>query len=112
MTDAVIVPNAGSISLTLGAYSVDATKTLPLLCRGRIDSMRGDPRFVVKDENGKPLEVHAWGKGQAVDRKTALWFEITWLDSKIAGIKVGAVHADSGAAATVTHAYGRPHRCE
>ena len=104
MTDAVIVPNAGSTSLTLGAYGVDATKTLPLLCRGRIDSMRGDPRFVVKDENGKPLDVHARGKGQAVDRKTALWFEITWLDSKIAGIKVGAVHADSGAAATVTDA--------
>jgi hypothetical protein len=51
MTDAVILPNAGSTSLKLGAYGVGGTKTLPLLCRGQIDSMRGDPHFVVKDKN-------------------------------------------------------------
>jgi acetate kinase len=84
MTD--IVPNAGSTSLKLGAYGVDATKTL--LCRGQIDSMRGDPHFVVKDKNDKPLDVQAWGEGQAIDHKTALQFVITWLEPKIAGIKV------------------------
>jgi hypothetical protein len=63
MTDAVIVPKAGSTSLKLGAYGVDATKTLPLLCRGQIDSMRGDPHFVVQDKNDKPLDVQAWGEG-------------------------------------------------
>ena len=100
MTD--IVPNAGSTSLKLGAYGVDATKTL--LCRGQIDSMRGDPHFVVKDKNDKPLDVQAWGEGQAIDHKTALQFVITWLESKIAGIKVVAVHADAGAVVTVTDA--------
>ena len=85
MTDAVIVPNAGSASLKLGAYGVDATKTLPLLCRGQIDSMRGDPHFVVKDKNDKPFDVQAWGEGQAINHKTALQFVITWLESKIAG---------------------------
>ena len=88
MTDAVIVPKAGSTRLKLGAHGVDATKTLPLLCRGQIDSMRGDPHFVVKDKNDKPLDVQAWGEGQAIDHKTALQFVITWLEPKIAGIKV------------------------
>jgi hypothetical protein len=45
MTDAIILPNAGSASLKFGAYGVDATKTLPLLCRGQIDSMRGGPEL-------------------------------------------------------------------
>lgn len=104
MTDAVIVPNAGSTSLKFGAYGVDATKTRPFLCRGQIDSRRGDPNFVVKGRNGKPLDVHAWGQGRAIDHKTVLQFVITWLESKIAGIKVVAVHADAGAVVTVTDA--------
>jgi acetate kinase len=108
MTNAVIVPNAGSTDLKLGAYGVDATKTLPLLCRGQIDSTRGDPHFVVEDKNDKPLDVQAWGEGQAINHKTALQFVITWLESKIARIKVVAVHADAGAAVTVTDALLRP----
>ena len=104
MINAVIVPNADSTSLKFGARGVDATNTPPLLRRGQIDSMRGDPHFVVKDKNGKPLDVHAWGDGHAIDHKTASLFAITWLDSNIAGIKVVAVHADAGAAVTVTDA--------
>jgi hypothetical protein len=41
MTNAVIVLNAGSSSLKFGAHGIDATKTLPLLARGQIVSMRG-----------------------------------------------------------------------
>jgi hypothetical protein len=100
MTDAVIVHNAGSTSPKLGAYGVDATKTLPLLCRGQIDSARGDPHLVAKDKNDKPLDVQAWDEGHAIDHKPM----ITRLDSKIAGIQVVAVHADAGAAVTVTDA--------
>jgi len=79
MTDAVIVPNARSTSLNFGAYGVDVTKTLPLLCRSQIDSMRGEPHFVVNDENGKPLDVHAWGEAQAINHETTFQFVITWL---------------------------------
>ena len=49
MSDAIVVINAGSTSLKFGAYAADAAGSLPLLCRGRIDSMQGDPHFVVKE---------------------------------------------------------------
>ena len=54
--------------------------------------------------NRSELLQHAWGEGQAIDHKTALQFAITWLESKTAGTKVVAVHADAGAAVTVTDA--------
>jgi len=44
--------------------------------------------------NRSELLQHAWGEGQAIDHKTALQLSITWLESKIAGIKVVAVHAE------------------
>src|SRR5262245_10700972 len=91
MPDAVVVLTAGSTSLKFGAYTVDKTKQLPLLCRGQIDSMQGNPRFVAKDENGKSLGAHEWDKGHAIDHKTALRFVIAWLESNIAGMKVVAV---------------------
>jgi hypothetical protein len=64
----------------------------------------GGPHFVVEDKKDKPLDVQAWGEGQAINHKTALQFVITWLESKIARIKVVAVRADAGAAVTVTDA--------
>jgi len=44
--------------------------------------------------NRSELLQHAWGEDQAIDHKTALQLSITWLESKIAGIKVVAVHAE------------------
>jgi acetate kinase len=90
MTDAVIVFNAGTTSLKFGAYDVDGAKTLPLLCRGQVDRMQGDPHFAAEDANGKPLHAHAWGAGHAIDHKTALQFVITWLESNAGGATVAA----------------------
>jgi acetate kinase len=90
MVDAVIVLNAGSTSVKFGAYCVDATRKLPLLCRGQIDGMQGNPHFVAKDENGKALDAQEWGKGHAIDHKTAMRFVVTWLESKIAGMRIAA----------------------
>jgi acetate kinase len=90
MTDAVIVLNAGSTSLKFGAYGVDGAKTLPLLCRGQIDCMQGDPHFVANGANGKPLHTHRWGAGRAIDHKTALQYVITWLESNAGGVTVAA----------------------
>ena len=90
MSEAIVVFNAGSTSLKFGAYAVDATGLLPLLCRGRIDSMHGDPHFVVNDAAGKPLDTHEWGEGHAIDHKTALHFVITWLEANLADTKVVA----------------------
>ena len=90
MSDAILVVNAGSTSLKFAAYGVDAAGSLPLLCGGRIDSMQGDPHFVVKNAAGKPLAAHEWGEGHAIDHKTALHFVITWLEANLADMKVVA----------------------
>lgn len=90
MSEAIVVFNAGSTSLKFGAYAVDAAGSLPLLCRGRIDSMHGDPHFVVRDTAGKPVDAHEWGEGHAIDHKTGLHFVITWLEAHLADTKVAA----------------------
>jgi acetate kinase len=90
MSDAIVVFNAGSTSLKFGAYAVDTTGSLPLVCRGRIDSMQRDPHFVVNNAAGKTLEVHEWGEGHAIDHRTALHFVITWLEANLAETKVVA----------------------
>ena len=79
MSEAIVVFNAGSTSLKFAAYRVDAARSLPLVCRGRIDSLQGDPHFVVKDAAGKPLDTHEWGDDHTIDHRTALHFVITWL---------------------------------
>ena len=81
MIDAVIVLSAGPTSPKFGAYCADSMKPPPLLCRVRIDSMRGNPHFAFDDKNGKPLDVHAWGQDGAIDHKTALQFVIICLES-------------------------------
>ena len=90
MSDAILVVNAGSTSVKFAAYAMDAAGSLPVLCGGRIDSMQGDPHFVVKNEAGKPLAAHEWGEGHAIDHKTALHFVITWLETNLADMKVVA----------------------
>ncbi len=90
MSEAIVVFNAGSTSLKFGAYAVDPAGSLPLLCRGRIDSMQGDPHFLVSDAAGKPMNAHEWGEGHEIDHKTALHFVITWLEANLAGTKVVA----------------------
>jgi len=85
MSDAIAVFNAGSTSLKFGAYTADAAGSLPLLCRGEIDSME---RFTVSDAAGKPMGSHEWG--QAIDHKAALQFVISWMESNLKGVKVTA----------------------
>ncbi len=88
MSEAIVVLDAGSAGLKFGAYAVDAAGSLPLLCRGRIGSMQGDPHFVVSDAAGKPMDARGWGEGHTIDHKTAPHFDITWLEDNLAGTKV------------------------
>src|SRR5271170_7196834 len=90
VSEAIVVVNAGSTSLKFGAYAVDASRSLPLLCRGQIDSMESDPHFVVMNAAGKQLGVHEWGKDRAIDHKKALHFVITWLEGNLGDSKVTA----------------------
>ena len=94
MSDAILVVNAGSTSVKFASYAMSAAGNaagpLPVLCRGRIDSMQGDPHFVANNAAGKPLATHEWGDGHAIDHKTALHFIITWLEANLADMKVVA----------------------
>ena len=88
MSEAIVVVNAGSTSVKFGAYAVDGSKALPLLCRGQIDSMENSPHFVVTNAAGKPLGAHEWGKDRAIDHKAALHFVITWLEANLGDSKI------------------------
>jgi acetate kinase len=90
VTDAIIVINAGSTRLKFGAYAADSADSPSRLCRGEIDGMQDDPHFAVSNAAGKQWDTHAWGKGRAIDHKTALHFVITWLEANIANLKVAA----------------------
>ena len=84
MTDAIIVVNSGSTSLKFAVYGV----SLALLCRGEIESMPDDPRFLAQDPAGKTLDTHDWQ--QPIDHRTALHFVVTWLEAFHADLKVVA----------------------
>ncbi len=88
MSEAIVVFNAGSTSLKFGAYAVDATASLPLLCRGGIDSLQGDPQFVVSDSSGKSMVPHECGIGHAIDHESALHFVMTWLGANLAATRI------------------------
>ncbi|OHX12555.1 acetate/propionate family kinase [Chromobacterium sphagni] len=88
MANAIIVINAGSTSLKFAAYALNAARSLPLICRGRIASMRDAPHFAADDPAGQPLGQHDWDRGHPLDHKTALRFVVAWLETGIAGIKV------------------------
>ena len=92
MKQAIVVFNSGSTSLKFGAYGVnlasDPAAALSLLRADRIDSMQGDPHFVVKDAAGKPLDTHEWGEGHAIDHAAALKYVISWLETHLSGTKI------------------------
>jgi len=91
--EVLAVFNAGSTSLKFGAYAPTSGGSPNLLCRGRIDSMQGDPHFVVTRPDGAPWATHAWGDGHSLDHAAALQFVITWLEANLRGAKVvGAGH--------------------
>jgi acetate kinase len=97
MKQAIVVFNSGSTSLKFGAYGVDSAldstadpAALSLLCAGRIDSITGDPHFVVKDAAGKPLTTHDWGERHPIDHAVALRHVISWLADYLSGTTIVA----------------------
>ena len=89
MSEAIIVFNAGSTSVKFGAYEVAGKGTLTPISQGEVSDI---DRPTVRCENsaGKPLETHDFGKGRAIDHRTALHFVVAWLEKSIASMKVVA----------------------
>jgi acetate kinase len=93
MSEAIIVFNAGSTSLKFAAYAVDGPGGLTPISHGDVAGMETDPRFTAKNAAGESLDAHAWGKGHAIDHRTAFHFVVTWLKKSVANMKVvGAGH--------------------
>src|SRR5271157_82062 len=90
MSEAIIVFNAGSTSVKFGAYEVAGKGTLTPISHGDVSDMQTDPQFVAKNSAGKQLGAHEFGKGRAIDHRTALHFVVTWLEKNIAKMKVVA----------------------
>lgn len=88
MKKAIVVFNAGSTSVKFSVYGVEAGDSLALLFAGQIDSIGGDPHFLVKNWEGEPLSTHGWAAGHAIDHQAALRFVITWLQANLAQISV------------------------
>ena len=110
--DVLAVFNAGSTSLKFGAYAPTSGGSPNLLCRGRIDSMQGDPHFAVTRPNGAPWATHAWGDGHSLDHAAALQFVITALEANLSGAKVmGAGPASCWAASATRRRSGSTPMC-
>lgn len=90
MKKAIVVFNSGSTSLKFGVFSVEEAAALSKIFVGRVDSMQGAPRFVVKDAAGKVMGAHRWGDGQPIDHRSALHFVLTWLQDNLGETKITA----------------------
>ncbi|MEO8848170.1 MAG: hypothetical protein ABI440_06020 [Casimicrobiaceae bacterium] len=60
MNEVIVVFNAGSTSLKFAAYALGPATTLSPFRVGRVDSMHGDPHFIVKDAAGKTRDTALW----------------------------------------------------
>jgi acetate kinase len=87
---AIAVINSGSTSLKFAVYRSEAGQ-LNMLCRGIIDSLQTAPHFVAKDKEGKPLDAHEWGEGNAIDHGKALAFVLEWFEKQMPAVKIAAV---------------------
>jgi acetate kinase len=90
MSEAIIVFNAGSTSVKFGAYELAGKGTLTPISHGEVSDMQTDPQFVAKNSAGKQLDAHEFGKGRAINHRTALHFVVTWLEKSTASMKVVA----------------------
>jgi acetate kinase len=85
---AIFVVNSGSTSLKFGVFLLGEASALSKIFVGRIDSMQGAPRFVVKDAAGNDLHAHEWRDGNAIDHRAALHFILTWLEDNLGETKI------------------------
>jgi len=86
---AIAVVNSGSTSLKFAVYG-SGNHQFEVLCRGVVDGMKTTPHFVMKDKEGKPLETHEWGEGQAIEHGKALAFAIGRFEKHMPMVKIAA----------------------
>jgi acetate kinase len=92
MSDLIIVLNAGSSSLKFTIYSAHGEKP-GVLYDGQIEGIGTEPRFKVKDSDGKVVEEKKWPPGAHLDHEGAIDALFAWgrgvLDSSDRIVAVG-----------------------
>lgn len=89
MADALLVINAGSSSIKLALFAVDAARDPAPLCRGMLDHHEREPRMIVKDLGGEVLfERHAPPK---TDDQAFFSDLLRWIEAFLAGGRLVAV---------------------
>ncbi len=76
MSAAILILNAGSSSLK---FSVFRDSDPPdLLLRGQLEALQTEPRFSVRDTQGKMIDEHSWPQGSALTHQEAIEFLFDW----------------------------------
>jgi acetate kinase len=91
MANAIVVINAGSTSVKFAAYTGDDPDSLDPVCRGQLDGIGSQPKFVAKNAKGELVDTRTWDKELPPGREEALKFVLTWLEHHESGLKIVAV---------------------
>lgn len=91
MADAIVVLNAGSSSLKFSVY-LAGNEDCELLLRGKIERLRGAPRFAAYDAQRNVLGQQEWESGSRLGHEGAIQYLLEWMDrEQLAGHQVKAV---------------------
>jgi acetate kinase len=85
MNGVLLVLNAGSSSLKFAVFEAEGGTLSPLRA-GQVEGIGATPRFLAKDEAGRPLAPPAWDAGAApASHAAALDAIIAWLEPALHG---------------------------
>ena len=91
MSKGIVVINVGSTSIKFAAYRHCGAQALELLCRGRLEDIGSQPRFIAHDSHGKPMAGDAPNAAYPSDPEGVTRFVITWLEAHLHDFKIDAL---------------------
>jgi acetate kinase len=105
MAQGILVINSGSTSVKFAGYRHDDAG-LNVILRGRVEGIGGEPHFIAKGPDGKPIDAHEWEADHPLTQDGALRFILGWLRNYITDITFAAaghriVHGGTGHAKPV-----------
>lgn len=86
MAQGILVINSGSTSVKFAGYRHDEGADMSVAARGRIEGLGGQPHFIAKGRDGKPIDAHEWEADHPLTQDGALRFILGWLKSNLADI--------------------------
>ena len=89
MAEGILVINAGSSSIKFAGYRNANAAEPELLVKGKVESLRTEPRFSCKDADGNSLGEHRWP--MPTTHAIALDHIMQWIEQNLTEVQVGAV---------------------